>query len=238
MTDAAMHPPSRPAGPRRARDRHQRIDPRPPRRRCAENMQPVADLHFLEVAEIGVERLQRLAGLARWSMPRSRSRPGAAARSPRSPGTRCSAPPRGRHRRRVAFVDQRLQRRERPMQLGAGHRRHQVVNDHRRRAPLGLRALAGIVDDEGIDQRRRPEAELRPAVRRQRQRLARQPFEIAVLAEMDDRVRGEGRRAATHRRRGSHAAARRSPSWRLAFVVAVEPRDGCTAQRRCRSAGR
>jgi hypothetical protein len=54
------------------------------------------------------------------------------------------------------------------------------------RPALGLRALARIVDDERIDMRHRPEHRLRIAGSRQRQRLARQPFEIAVLAHVDD----------------------------------------------------
>ena len=61
-----------------------------------------------------------------------------------------------------------------------------MIDDHRRGAALGLAALAGIVDDEGIEMRQRPQHGFRPAFRRQRQRLARQPFEIAVLAHMDD----------------------------------------------------
>ena len=58
-------------------------------------------------------------------------------------------------------------------------------------APLGLDAFAGIVDDEGIEMRQRPEHRLGQAILRQAGALARQPFEVAVLAEMDDRVRVE-----------------------------------------------
>ncbi len=59
---------------------------------------------------------------------------------------------------KVIFVDQRLELGKARMGLGAGHRRHQMVDDDGRSATLGLRALAGVVDDEGIDQRRRPRA--------------------------------------------------------------------------------
>ena len=91
----------------------------------------------------------------------------------------------------IVFVDQGFEFGQRPVDFGAGHRRHQVVDDDGAGAALGLRALAGIVDDERVDQRRRPERDLRPAGPRQAERLARQPFEIAVLADMDDRVGAE-----------------------------------------------
>ena len=66
-----------------------------------------------------------------------------------------------------------------------------MIDDHRGSPPLRLRALAGIVDDERVDVRQRAERDLRKAVGRERQRLARQPFQIAVLAHVDDRVRAE-----------------------------------------------
>ena len=53
-------------------------------------------------------------------------------------------------------------------------------------AALGLRALAGIVDDEGIEVRQWAEDCLREAAPRQCQCLAWQPFEIAVFAHVDD----------------------------------------------------
>ena len=91
----------------------------------------------------------------------------------------------------VVLVDQRLELGEAAMDLGARHRRHEMVDDHRRRAALGLAALARVVDDEGIDERERPERDLRPARLAQPEGLAGQPFEIAVLAELDHRVGGE-----------------------------------------------
>ncbi len=56
-------------------------------------------------------------------------------------------------------------------------------------AALGLRALAGIVDDERIDVRHRAQHRLWQAGFRQGQRLAGQPFEVAVLAHVDDGMR-------------------------------------------------
>ncbi len=49
---------------------------------------------------------------------------------------------------------------------------------------LGLDAFAGIVDDKGIKMRQRSQYRVGQAIRRQADALARQPFEIAVLAEM------------------------------------------------------
>ena len=86
----------------------------------------------------------------------------------------------------VIFVDQRLEVLQRTVALGAGQRRRQVIDDDGADAALGLRSLARIVDDERIEMRHRAEDGFRIAGFRQRQSLARQPFEIAVLAHMDD----------------------------------------------------
>ena len=61
-----------------------------------------------------------------------------------------------------------------------------MVDDDCGGAALGLRSLAGIVDDERVEMRQRPERHFREAGFRHGERLARQPFEVAVLAEMDD----------------------------------------------------
>ena len=55
-------------------------------------------------------------------------------------------------------------------------------------AALGLRGLAGIVDDEGIDDRHGAKKRAGGAGFRKRRGLARQPFERAVRAEMDQRI--------------------------------------------------
>ncbi len=91
----------------------------------------------------------------------------------------------------VILVDEGFQVFQRAIGLGAGQRRRQMIDDDRRGAPFGLRPFARIVDDEGVEMRRRAEGGFREAILRQRHRLARQPFEIAVFAEMDDRVRVE-----------------------------------------------
>ncbi len=57
-----------------------------------------------------------------------------------------------------------------------------MIDNHCRGSPLGLSPFTGIVDDEGIDVRQRAKDRFRVATVGQRQRLAGQPFQIAVLA--------------------------------------------------------
>ncbi|MNI07721.1 hypothetical protein D3C73_607340 [compost metagenome] len=85
----------------------------------------------------------------------------------------------------VILVGQQLKIAQRAVGFGAGQRRHQVIDDHCLGAALGLGALARIVDDEWIDVRQRPEQRVRPAILRQPNTFARQPFKVAVLANMD-----------------------------------------------------
>ena len=61
-----------------------------------------------------------------------------------------------------------------------------MVDDDGTRAALGLRSLAGVVDDEGIELRQGTQRDLGQAFGRERIGLARQPFEIAVLAVVNN----------------------------------------------------
>lgn len=89
------------------------------------------------------------------------------------------------------LVEQLLQTRDVAVGFGARHRRDEMVDEHRVRAPLGLGALAGVVDQERVDQRQVAQRGVGPASRRHAQRLARQPFQVAVLAQVHDRVSAE-----------------------------------------------
>ena len=89
------------------------------------------------------------------------------------------------------LVEQLLQPGDVAVGLGAGHRGHQMVDDRGVRAALGLGALPRIVDQERIDQRQRPDRRIGAAGRGHADVLARQPFQVAVLAEVDHRVRAE-----------------------------------------------
>ena len=155
-------------------------------------MQPVANLQFLQLAEIAVELAERRrfvvlgadAAIDRQSralrkVPDIRSQHGQAARVER----RCL----------IVFVHQPFQLHHRSVALGARERRGQMIDDCGMSAALCLRALARIVDDEGVEVREGAEHGIGEAVLGERQRLARQPFQIAVLAEMNH---GIGREAA------------------------------------------
>ena len=107
------------------------------------------------------------------------------------------------------LVHQLLEFREVAVGIGAGHRRHQVVDDRGVGPALGLGALAGIVDDERVDQRQVAEHRVGRARGGQAQSLAGQPFQRAVLAQMHDGVGTElvrqppvGREVMVARRQG------------------------------------
>ena len=96
--------------------------------------------------------------------------------------------PRVHPRRLVVLVDEALEVGERTVGLGPGEGRGQVVDDDRLRAALGLRAFAGVVDDERIDVRQGSERRLRETRRGEGEGLAGEPFEVPVLAHVDDGV--------------------------------------------------
>ena len=114
---------------RHPRQRHRQVGQQPPFRRHAEDVQAVADLHFLEVAEIGVELLAAPCPRRRsWSMPASLVEADVAhevedllAEQPQ--------PARIDAGRLVIFVDQRLEVLQRPIGFGARQRRRQMVDD-------------------------------------------------------------------------------------------------------------
>ena len=89
------------------------------------------------------------------------------------------------------LVEQLLEAGDVPVALRAGHRRHQVADQGGVRAPLGLRALARVVDEERVDERDVADRGVGGAGGRQAGGLARQPLQVAVLADVHDRVRGE-----------------------------------------------
>src|SRR5262249_32716993 len=69
--------------------------------------------------------------------------------------------------------------------------RRQVIDYYCLGAPFRLRALPRIVDDERVEMRQRREHRLRKALSGQGERLSGQPFECAVLAEVNDRIGAE-----------------------------------------------
>ena len=73
----------------------------------------------------------------------------------------------------VVFVHELGELRQLAVGVGRGHGRRQVVDNHRVRPPLGLRALAGVVDNEGVKQGHVAQERIREAIFRQADALAR-----------------------------------------------------------------
>ena len=176
--------------PRHPRKRDQRLCALPSGRPLAEHMQTIADLQFLQVADVRIELSKRAARLALEIKPEVLVE-AVPLREVGNLGSDQLRAARIARFGRGIFVDQRFERRRWAVALGARHRRHQMVHDDSRRPPLGLRALARIVDDERIDHRQRTERRFRITALRKRQRLPRQPFEIAMLAHVHERVGGK-----------------------------------------------
>ena len=152
-------------------------------RRLAEHMQPVVDPHFLEVAQPGVELDQRLLVFRAAFLQQA-----GAFRALQNEVGEHFCPARIEALRLRIFVEQGFDFRRRAMRARLDQRRRKMADDDRRRAALGLRRLAGIIDDEGVDQRHGTESDFRRAIFRQRHALARQPFQSAMRAAVDQRV--------------------------------------------------
>ena len=158
--------------------------------RAAEYVQSAPDLGFLQFAEIVVDLSERLIVIVigdHACIPVEAKVTAEIENFLPQDGK----PPAVHTRRLIVLVDQRLQVPERAIALGAGQRRHQVIDDHRLGAPLGLTPLPGIVDDERINMGQRAENRFGIAFPGQGQRFARQPLHIAVLAKVDRRVRAK-----------------------------------------------
>ncbi len=128
-------------------------------------MQAVADLQFLQLAQEPVELLQRAGQILAGGDAAIAVDPGGAGALEDLGGERRDAA-RVAARGLIILVDQALQLGLRAVAAGARQGRGQMVDNDRLRAPLGLAALAGIVDDERIEMRQRPEHGLGEAFRR------------------------------------------------------------------------
>ena len=156
---------------------------------AGKHMQPVADAQLLDVAEPGVQPDEGLGGIH----VRRQTDFG---RQPRGPGLIQN----GWHHQAGAagiealglgiFIEQRFDPGNVAGQAGSDQRRGHVTQRHRADPAAGLCRLAGSVDDEGINDGHRPQRHLRPGLGIERHGLARQPFERAVGADMDERVDG------------------------------------------------
>ena len=149
-------------------------------------MQAIADAHLLEVAEPGVEGDERLLGrLVIGGAFLEEPAVAALFENERRNGARAARIERLRF---GEFVKQRLKLERCAMRPGGDQWRSEMADRDRADATLGLRGFAGIVDNERIDDRRRPEQNFGRAILAERDRLAGQPFERAMRAELNDRV--------------------------------------------------
>ena len=161
-------------------------------------MQPAADLSVLQLAQVAVDLEDELVELA----VVGDRRPALAVSSleaevPVDLGLHHQLPHLAPDRRQLGrveggdagmLVEQRLEASDVVVGVRPGERRHQVVDDDGVSAAFGLGSFAGVVHDEGIDERHVGEGEVGIAACRQAGALPRQPFERAVLSEVDDGV--------------------------------------------------
>ena len=190
-------------------------------RHAAVDVQAVLDGEVLEIAQPGVD-----AGAAPRRAPASASTPASRARPLRCAVSTISPARRSRRRRSSPSAcayssTSRSRSRGIAGQARCDQRRRQMPDGHRGDPALGLRGLARIADDEGIDHGQRPDHRLREAGRRERDRLAGQPFQRAVRAHVHERIGLCDVAQPQRRRRPAHGAA------------AVLDRDSRRAARRC-----
>ncbi len=176
-----------------AQDGEHDVDPVGAGRGLAQDVQAVADLGVLDLAEPAVDVQQEVVEavvLGALVQAEVVVEPGGL---DQRPDLGADGGQLGRvHRGDVGvLVQQLLQARDVAVGVGAGHRRDEVVDQGGVGAALGLGALARVVDQEGVDQREVAEDGVRAALGGQRGGLAGQPLQVAVLAEVDDGVGAE-----------------------------------------------
>jgi hypothetical protein len=162
-------------------------------RRVAEDVQAVADLGVLDLAEPTVDVQQEVVEAVVLGTVGE-------AQVVVELGGLDEGPDLGADRRELrrvhradlgVLVEELLQARDVAVGVRAGHRRHEVVDEGGVDAALGLGALARVVDQERVDQRQVAEGGVGAAGGGQARVLAGQPLQVAVLAEVDHRVGAE-----------------------------------------------
>lgn len=133
---------------RNPQQRQQGIQAQSPARRLAEHMQAVADLRLLQVAEIGVQLRQPAVRIVA-ELQADLAVETVVAQEDENLAAQLFGAARVEQRGIVELVGQALQVAQPAVALGAGQRRHQVVDDHRLGAALGLGALPGSLTMNG-----------------------------------------------------------------------------------------
>lgn len=115
-------------------------------------MQAVADLRFLEIAQVGVQPWQpeRRIGFAfQWSVQLQLAVDLGLAHQAQDVPLQLPGAARVEQLGLVILVGQQLQVTQRAIGFGAGQGRHQVIDDHRLGPALGLGALPGSLTMNG-----------------------------------------------------------------------------------------
>ena len=164
----------------------QEIDQRLARRRTAEDVQPRANLHILEVGHIVVEGIGIVVkGITFVDFPLEMA--GGSFLTDKllrrlDIVRLCCA----KMDVLIKSLFQFLDLLKLPREL---HRRREVTDEARRTAPLCLNPLPDNRDPVGIDIRQVAQRHIRPAAVRERRALARQPLERAMRPDMNDCIR-------------------------------------------------
>ena len=148
-------------------------------------MQPRADLRLLEFAEIAIHTIEPLqqgvptAGqfqpiqlLLELLLQQGRTATAQLLRLP-------------------VLIQQPFQLRQWTVQPSATQWRGEVIKDQGLAAALRLGSLTGVIDDEGIEVGHRPQRQLGEATRGLADAFARQPLQVAVLAQMHHHMGAE-----------------------------------------------
>ncbi len=156
--------------------------------RLAEDMEAIADLGLLQVAEevVDLDESRRLV-LGQADIGIEPAVAGEVENAALEIGEAAPVHAGGG----IVFVEQRFEVFQGPIGLGAGERGHEVIDDDGAGAALGLGALARIVDDEGIEVGQLPPERIGVAIGIERGGLAGEPFERAMLAIVDERMGAE-----------------------------------------------
>ena len=165
---------------------HQGVHPLAAGGGLAKDMQAIADLRFFDFTQVGIQALQQglllavVGGLGKTQLGVQ----AVCQHLLQNADAQQLGAARVQRQGFVILVHAAFELLQGAVGFGPGHGGHQVVDDDGLRATLGLRALAGVVDDEGVQVRQRAQNGIRPTGGTKRHTFAGQPLQVAVLAHM------------------------------------------------------